>query len=45
MVMNRGFKLPENKKLGYYKAVGQELPTQSKSLNTALGVRMGGEVF
>jgi hypothetical protein len=44
-VFDRLFRLKEDKKAGYFRSVGQELPVDAKSLALADGVRLGGKVF
>lgn len=44
-VFHRQFKLRADKKLAYYRNVGQEVAIEGKSLNIADGVRYGGSVF
>ena len=34
-----------DKKIGYFRNVGQEVPVEAKSLNVSEGVRLGGQVF
>ena len=41
----RNFKLKEDKKVGYYRSVGQELPVQGYSSNFQDGARYGGLIF
>jgi len=44
-VFYRNFKLPENKKVGYYKGACQELPTQAYGASFQDGVRMGATIY
>ena len=44
-VFERQFKLRADKKVGYYRNVGQELPIEGKGLPIGDGVRYGGTIF
>jgi len=44
-VFHRQFQLKQDKKVGYFTNVGQELPIEGKSLCVADGVRYGGQMF
>lgn len=44
-VFYRNFKLKEDKKVGYYRSVGQEVPIQGYSHNFQDGARYGGLIF
>lgn len=44
-VFNRQFRLKADKKLAYYRNVGQEVAIEGKTLNIGDGVRYGGTVF
>jgi hypothetical protein len=41
-VFHRQFKLKQDKKIGYYRNVGQELPFEGKSVMVGDGLRYGG---
>ena len=44
-VFSRQFQLKADKKDGYFRNVGQELPFESKSVNVGDGLRFGGSMF
>ncbi len=44
-VFDRQFRLKADKKAGYYRNVGQELPLEAKSVPIGDGVRYGGHIF
>ncbi len=44
-VFARQFELKADKKDGYFRNVGQELPLESKSVNVGDGLRFGGSMF
>jgi hypothetical protein len=41
-VFYRNFKLKEDKRVGYYRCVGQELPVEAQTATIRDGVRYGG---
>lgn len=44
-VFYRNFKLKEDKKVGYYRCAGQELPTEASTVCFDNGARYGGYVL
>ena len=44
-VFDRQFRLKADKKLGYFRNVGQELPIEAKSVPIGDGVRYGSQIF
>ena len=44
-VFDRQFKLKADKKIGYFRNVGQELPLEAKSIPIGDGVRYGSQIF
>lgn len=44
-VFHRQFKLKQDKRIGYFRNVGQELPVEGKSVMVGDGLRYGGQLF